>query len=83
MNEEDRPPNRLAPTVSIVGAAIAVLVVGLAAVLLLGGGNSGSSGTPQTTHTAGDAGSGAGVIPNVRTSSGCNSCNSASSGAYS
>ena len=63
MNEKDRPPNRLAPIVSIVGAAVAVLVVGLAAVLLLGGGNSGSNGTPQTTHTAGDTGSGAGVMP--------------------
>ena len=64
MNEEDRPPNRLAPAVSIVGAAVAVLVVGLAAVLLLGSGNSGSSGAPQAEQTAADtAGSGAAGMP--------------------
>ena len=64
MNEEDRPPNRLAPTVSIVGAAVAVLVVGLAAVLLLGSGNSGSSGAPQAEKTTADtAGSGTGMMP--------------------
>jgi len=64
MNEEDRPPNRVAPTVSIVGAAIAVLVVGLAAVLLLGGGNSNSHGTPQIEQAITDtAGSGATGMP--------------------
>src|SRR3970040_1669968 len=64
MNEENRPPNRLAPAVSIVGAAVAVLVVGLAAVLLLGSGNSGSSGAPQAEQTAADtAGSGTGMMP--------------------
>ena len=65
MNEEDRPPNRLAPTVSIVGAAVAVLVVGLAAVLLLGSGGSSSSSSPQATQTQtmGDTGSGAGGMP--------------------
>jgi len=63
MNEEDRPPNRLAPTVSIVGAAVAVLGVGLAAVLLLGS-NSGSSGAPQAEQTVADtAGSGAAGMP--------------------
>ena len=42
------------------GAAIAVLVVGLATVLLLGGGNSNSHGTPQTEQAITDtAGSGA------------------------
>ena len=64
MNEEDRPPNRLAPTVSIVGAAIAVLVVGLAAVYLLSSGSSGSNGTPQAGQTVTDtAGTGATGMP--------------------
>ena len=64
MNEEGRPPNRLAPIVSIVAAAIAVLAVGLATVYLLGNGNSNSQGTPQTEQATTDtAGSGAAGMP--------------------
>src|SRR3989304_2587676 len=64
MSNENRPPNRLAATVSIVGAAIAVLAIGLAIVYLLGSGNSATSGMPPAGQTITDtAGSGATGMP--------------------
>ena len=63
MSNESRSANPLPPALYGVGAAVAVLVVGLATVLLLGSGNSSSNGTPQTTQTIGDTGSGAGRMP--------------------
>ncbi|MDP2675648.1 MAG: PCYCGC motif-containing (lipo)protein [Dehalococcoidia bacterium] len=64
MSRQNGPANPLPPALYVVGAAVAVLVVGLAAVLLLGSGNSRSSGAPQAEQTTADtAGSGTGGMP--------------------
>ena len=64
MSRQDGPSYSLSPALAVFGAAIVVLAVGLAAVLLLGGGNSNSHGTPQIEQAITDtAGSGAAGMP--------------------
>ena len=71
MSNENRPPNWLTPTVSVVGAAIAVLAIGLTMVYLLGSGNSASSGIPPAQQTVTDtADPGATAMPDYVMSGG-------------
>ena len=66
MSRQNGTASPLPPALYGVGAAIAVLAIGLATVLLLGSGNSSSNGAPQTpqaTQTMGGTGSGTGGMP--------------------
>jgi len=71
MSRQNGPASPLPPALYVVGAAIAVLAIGLAMVYLLGSGNSASNGMPPAGQTVTNTtGSGATVMPDYVMSAG-------------